>query len=76
MRDYARLQTAILLRRLAYQLNRTARDGDGIAFGKNSADGRAARPQRHIGGGAGESGAAREEAHDTGKWNELNKVMD
>jgi CHAD domain-containing protein len=28
MRDYARLQTAILLRRLAYQLNRTARDGD------------------------------------------------
>jgi CHAD domain-containing protein len=28
MRDYARLQTAILLRRLAYQLNRAARDGD------------------------------------------------
>jgi len=28
MRDYARLQTAILLRRLAYQLNRAARNGD------------------------------------------------
>ena len=28
MRDYARLQTAILLRRLAYQLNRTDRNGD------------------------------------------------
>jgi CHAD domain-containing protein len=28
MRDYARLQTAILLRRLAYQLNRAASDGD------------------------------------------------
>ena len=28
MRDYARLETAILLRRLAYQLNRAARDGD------------------------------------------------
>jgi CHAD domain-containing protein len=28
MRDYARLQTAILLRRLAYQLNRAARSGD------------------------------------------------
>jgi CHAD domain-containing protein len=28
MRDYARLQTAILLRRLAYQLNRAARNSD------------------------------------------------
>jgi CHAD domain-containing protein len=28
MRDYARLQTAILLRRLAFQVNRTARGGD------------------------------------------------
>jgi len=28
MRDYARLQTAILLRRLAYQLNRAAHNGD------------------------------------------------
>ena len=28
MRDYARLQTAILLRRLAYQLNRAARNAD------------------------------------------------
>ena len=28
MRDYARLQTAILLRRLAFQLNRASRDGD------------------------------------------------
>jgi CHAD domain-containing protein len=28
MRDYARLQTAILLRRLAYQLNRAAHSGD------------------------------------------------
>jgi hypothetical protein len=28
MRDYARQQTAILLRRLAYQLNRAARNGD------------------------------------------------
>jgi CHAD domain-containing protein len=28
MRDYARLETAILLRRLAYQLNRSAHDGD------------------------------------------------
>jgi CHAD domain-containing protein len=28
MRDYARIQTAILLRRLAYQLNRSARNGD------------------------------------------------
>ena len=28
MRDYARLHTAILLRRLAFQLNRAARSGD------------------------------------------------
>jgi CHAD domain-containing protein len=28
MRDYVRLETAILLRRLAYQLNRAARDGE------------------------------------------------
>jgi CHAD domain-containing protein len=28
MRDYARHETAILLRRLAYQLNRAARNGD------------------------------------------------
>jgi CHAD domain-containing protein len=28
MRDYAQLQTAILLRRLAYQLNRADRNGD------------------------------------------------
>ena len=28
MRDYARLQTAILLRRFAFQVNRTARFGD------------------------------------------------
>src|SRR5689334_841530 len=28
MRDYARLQTAILLRRFAFQVNRTSRSGD------------------------------------------------
>jgi CHAD domain-containing protein len=32
MRDYARLQTAILLRRLAFQLNRAARGGDADAI--------------------------------------------
>jgi CHAD domain-containing protein len=32
MREYTRLQTAILLRRLAYQLNRAARTGDAEAI--------------------------------------------
>ncbi|MDE3167410.1 MAG: CHAD domain-containing protein, partial [Acidobacteriota bacterium] len=31
MRDFARLQTAVLLRRLAYEVNRVARDGAAAA---------------------------------------------
>jgi hypothetical protein len=49
---------------------RTARNGGGIAFGKNTAEGRAACAQRHISDGSGDSGAAREQTHDTGKGNE------
>ena len=45
----------------------------GIVVGQFAAESRAARPQRHISDGSGDSGAAREQAHDTGKWNELNQ---
>ncbi len=49
---------------------RAARNGGGIAFGKNPAEGCAACAQRHIRDGSGDSGAAREQTHDTGKGNE------
>jgi hypothetical protein len=52
---------------------RAARDGGGIAFGKHTAEGRAARAQAHISSRSGDSGAAREQAHDTNKWDELNE---
>jgi hypothetical protein len=52
---------------------RAARDGDGIAFGKNTADGRAACTQAYISGSSGYGGAAREQTHNTGKGNESNE---
>jgi hypothetical protein len=52
---------------------RTADDGDGIVVGKFAAEGRAARAQAHISGSPGHGGAAREQAHGTGKRNELNQ---
>jgi hypothetical protein len=49
---------------------RTARDGHRIVVGQFAAESRAARPQPHISGSSGDSGAAREQTHDTGKRNE------
>ena len=49
---------------------RTARDGHRIVVGQFAAESCAACPQRHIGDGSGDSGAAREQTHDTGKGNE------
>ncbi len=51
---------------------RTANDGDGIVVEESAAESRAACPQRHISDGSGDSGAAHEQTHDTGKKDELN----
>jgi hypothetical protein len=52
---------------------RTSDDGNGIVMGKLAPKGRAARPQPHISGGSGDSGAAREQTRGTGKREQLNK---
>jgi hypothetical protein len=52
---------------------RTARDGHRIIVSQFAAESRAARAQTDISGGPGHGGAAREQAHNTGKWDELNE---
>jgi len=49
---------------------RAADNGDWIIFCQFAAEGRAARAQADISGSSGHGGAAREQAQDTGKWNE------
>jgi hypothetical protein len=52
---------------------RAADDGHRIVVGQFAAESRAARAQRHISDGSGDGGAAREQTHNTGKWDELNE---
>jgi hypothetical protein len=54
---------------------RTANDGDGIVVGEFAAESRAARAQTDISGSPGHGGAAREQAHGTGKRKELNEYF-
>ena len=49
---------------------RTANNGIGIVVGEFTAEGRAARAERHIGGGPGGGGAAREQTGGASHGNE------